>query len=295
MVELFDDANQQFLSSLDRATRRLFYSVATENLVSAEDALRRGASVNERDLYKRTPLRIAVANNDPHMVILLLCYGASPTIGDDYGRTPLEIARSLGYEEIEKILSTVEEDPHIIEDVLELRYRSDEDVYNIPSLAFLRIASYVYNFVSTAFVPEMFVLLGARSCDIKLIGFGIAMLGRDINTVRDDFLNNALHLAALKGDVKVISYLLEEGADPTQKNFYGETPAIIALKMGNTRAFWLLFKASLAHRLKNIGEDNEHNSKLSIFFRKLGDKLNKRLIERPGDKLNKRCSKKKVK
>ena len=53
--------------------------------------------------------------------------------------------------------------------------------------------------------------------------------GADINAVNDQ-QNTALHLAALRGNDKVVQYLMSRGARPEVKNKQGKTPAEVAPK-----------------------------------------------------------------
>jgi hypothetical protein len=59
-----------------------------------EYILRHGEKVDVRNYYDKTPLMMAAANNDLLMVKMLLKYGADPTKGDDWDRTPLDYAKS---------------------------------------------------------------------------------------------------------------------------------------------------------------------------------------------------------
>ena len=53
--------------------------------------LKRGAGVNKRDKDNRTPLHLAVRQNQTKLVVILLENGADTTAGDIYGKTPLHI------------------------------------------------------------------------------------------------------------------------------------------------------------------------------------------------------------
>src|SRR5437660_6716861 len=53
--------------------------------------------------------------------------------------------------------------------------------------------------------------------------------GADINAVNDQ-QNSALHLAALRGNDKVVQYLASRGAKLDVKNKQGKTPAEVAPK-----------------------------------------------------------------
>jgi len=72
-----------------------------------QEALRQGAWVNVRDVEKNTwdtPLHLAAVNGHAGAVRLLLEHGADVEARDREGKTPLDLARTEGYEEIEEIL-----------------------------------------------------------------------------------------------------------------------------------------------------------------------------------------------
>jgi Ankyrin repeats (3 copies)/Ankyrin repeats (many copies) len=64
------------------------------------------ANVNFKDKDSQTPLMFAVQANNPTTVHLLLSKGALADAQDDFGATPKKIAKMLGFEGIESILSS---------------------------------------------------------------------------------------------------------------------------------------------------------------------------------------------
>ncbi|HEX3914354.1 MAG TPA: ankyrin repeat domain-containing protein [Steroidobacteraceae bacterium] len=61
-------------------------------------------AVDSRDALGRTPLLLAVEQNRPAVVRLLLARGADPNVADNAGRTPLQQAKSKNLREIAGIL-----------------------------------------------------------------------------------------------------------------------------------------------------------------------------------------------
>ena len=72
--------------------------------VKVQALLEKGVGVHVQDQDGRTPLFIAVRNDHPGVVKLLLDGGAIPDIPDDQGRTAVTVAKELGNEAILRLL-----------------------------------------------------------------------------------------------------------------------------------------------------------------------------------------------
>jgi len=70
--------------------------------------IEKGADVNAKDNYGRTPLYVAAWKGQVNFVTLLLKKGADPGIATNEGKTPLRIAQDSGHTTIAKILSEAE-------------------------------------------------------------------------------------------------------------------------------------------------------------------------------------------
>ncbi len=71
--------------------------------------IEKGADVNAKDNYGRTPLYVAAWKGQVNFVTLLLKKGADPGIATNEGKTPLRIAQDSGNTTIAKILTEAEE------------------------------------------------------------------------------------------------------------------------------------------------------------------------------------------
>ncbi|MBI3815083.1 MAG: ankyrin repeat domain-containing protein [Nitrospinae bacterium] len=71
--------------------------------------IEKGADVNAKDNYGRTPLYVAAWKGQVNFVTLLLKKGADPVIATKEGKTPLMIAKEGGNTTIAKILTEAEE------------------------------------------------------------------------------------------------------------------------------------------------------------------------------------------
>ena len=74
-----------------------FISAVSNNLIqTVKNYLGHGVDVNSADDdTNTTALHAAASNNDLEMVSLLLQFGARPDVFDNFGQTPLSIARKL--------------------------------------------------------------------------------------------------------------------------------------------------------------------------------------------------------
>jgi ankyrin repeat protein len=78
-------------SELDRA-RVLHKAVTVDNLGIAESILERGANIDGRDKYGKTPLHIAAEGGYEHAVSFLIFRNASTNATDDNGDRPVDLA-----------------------------------------------------------------------------------------------------------------------------------------------------------------------------------------------------------
>ncbi|KAJ1185809.1 hypothetical protein NDU88_002596 [Pleurodeles waltl] len=82
----------------------LCYLVFTDDLKQIEAWLASGISCNYANYDNRTPLHVAVRTNNTEMVMLLLQNGANTELKDRWNKRPIDVARSLGFQEIETLL-----------------------------------------------------------------------------------------------------------------------------------------------------------------------------------------------
>lgn len=73
----------------------LYFPVITGNQALAESLLAQGAPINA-GVGSSTPLHGAVLFGPPAMIGWLLAHGADPTLGDNAGKTPLQVAEANG-------------------------------------------------------------------------------------------------------------------------------------------------------------------------------------------------------
>jgi hypothetical protein len=79
-------------------------AAAAGDLAQTTRLLDQGATVNARDALGRTPLLLAVAQNRPEAVRLLLARGADPNAADNAGVTPLRLAKDKDLRDVAVLL-----------------------------------------------------------------------------------------------------------------------------------------------------------------------------------------------
>ena len=82
-------------------------AVILKNMVMVECLIKYGACVNQHDHNTNSPLTAAVTANSLYMVRYLIEKGADANITDKNGFSPKDIARSLGYYDIESYLTNI--------------------------------------------------------------------------------------------------------------------------------------------------------------------------------------------
>lgn len=100
----------------EQLNKQLLEAIEDVDVASVKDLLEKGADVNTTDTYGRTPLRIAVDEDEKatEIVKALLEKGAKPDkVRDTNMTTPLQIAAEIGNVEIVKALLDADADVYV--------------------------------------------------------------------------------------------------------------------------------------------------------------------------------------
>ncbi|EMT70529.1 Ankyrin repeat domain-containing protein 50 [Fusarium odoratissimum] len=214
-----DHQDSHGMSALHLASRRGF-----ANLVQA--LLHRGADtdlMNERDSRGVTPLHMAVMQGHEAIVNQLLAAGADVNAKDDDRWTPLHAAVVRGHDNLIELLASRVDDAQEIMDKLQSEL-SDQDNRNIlEELASNKShGSIVVSGLRTA------VNSGYKERIMSLIESGA-----DIDAQDPIGESTALTQAAEQGRADLASLLLENGANPNQREKHGKTALHIAAQNGH--------------------------------------------------------------
>ncbi len=195
----------------------------------------RGAEVNARnDQYGTTPLHDAARRGRMLVVEILLIHGADPVIGDHEGRTPLDMARERNQREVVQLLE---------------RRLKGRNIFREQPLA------------------THPVLTAARRGNLELVR---EIIGREPDSVQvEDRVNyqdpklgitgfRALHWAAWSGRADLAALLLDQGANPGDRDSLGATPLHHAAGRGRQDVLALLIERGAYVRAR----DNDRRAPL---------------------------------
>lgn len=96
----------------------LHLAVKDGNLQGVTLLLDAGASVDALNVWERSPLFTAIKNNQPSAMELLIERGASLTLRDRSGETPLDLVRKSGSAEMVRLLGANDSDPILMGSLL---------------------------------------------------------------------------------------------------------------------------------------------------------------------------------
>ncbi|KAG6519669.1 protein VAPYRIN-like [Zingiber officinale] len=175
-----------------------------------------GADRDARSRDGRTALYRAASNGDTATVAVLLELGADPSIATARGRTPLDVARDKGHEDVVELLERGE---------MVLTASRKGDLRRLESLLKKRVGvrgrdQYGLTALHAAAIK------GHHGAVALLAEFGMEVESQDVEG------HTPLHLAVESGCLDTVETLLEAGADVNAKTKRGATPMAMARSMG---------------------------------------------------------------
>nr|XP_011459217.1 PREDICTED: potassium channel AKT1 [Fragaria vesca subsp. vesca] len=189
--------------------------------------LRRGADPNETDHNGRTAMHIAASIGSKHCVTLLLEYGGDPNIKDCEENVPLWEAIIGKHESLIKLL---------LENGAEIS------------------AGGVGHYACTAVEQNSLELLK-----------DIVQYGGDVTLPKSDG-TTALHTAISDGNAEIVNFLLEQGADPDERDSYGWSPRALAEHQGHEEIIELFQNKSGVKKPTTASQPNDpHQPRLVKF------------------------------
>ncbi|KAF4031050.1 Fic/DOC family [Phytophthora infestans] len=234
---------------------------ASEGNLEAMRRLREehGADVNAADYDKRTPLHIAVSDEQLEMVDYLLQCGANAEVLDRWGRSPIDCAVET---KNVAILRLLERESYGRGGKISLLDNDDKLPSNDETEGMRRIQSSVD-------VSSFFQAVQQGNTEKVKRAW---LSGTEVN-VTDELGRTSLHVAVENGQLGVIELLLSAGVNTNVVDSQGRSPISIALEKQQLAIAEMLRahqKKKLVSRQSKSSED-EHNIALAFRATKRGD------------------------
>ncbi|XP_050271829.1 potassium channel AKT1-like isoform X1 [Quercus robur] len=191
---LVETENMLARGRMDLPLSLCFAALRGDNLL-LHQLLKRGLDPNESDNNGRTALHIAASKGSENCVLLLLDYRANPNSRDSEGNVPLWEAMLGGHETVIKLL---------LDSGANLHFGDSGQ------------------FASTA----------AEQNNLNLLK-EIIRYGGDVTCSKMDGTTTALHVAVCEGNIEIVKFLLDQGADIDKPNSDGWTPRTLADQQGH--------------------------------------------------------------
>ncbi|XP_019151363.1 PREDICTED: serine/threonine-protein phosphatase 6 regulatory ankyrin repeat subunit B-like [Ipomoea nil] len=190
----------------------LFLAASKGHLGPAKVLASAGAQVDTRSIDGRTALYRAVVNGDYQMVQMLIEMGADPTVTDNLGHSPIDVARDKGHEGIVKI---VERGEQVVQAARRGELRLLESLLEKGA-----ITTFCDQYGLTAL--HVAAIKGMKDAVMILVDFGADIECHDAGG------HTPLHLAVEGGCAQTVEVLINRGADVNATNIKGLTPLSIA-------------------------------------------------------------------
>lgn len=210
-----------------RQVNEMILAASKGDLGAIQDQLHRGSEISCSDYDLRTPLHLAAAENQPHVVRFFIeealkspdSFNVSPL--DRWGGTPLDDAYHHGHSEIVAIL----------EKAGAKRGKASHFLNTAPTRATLAVVE----------SPKTGELIWAASMgDLeairRLVARGVPLEAADYDQ------RTALHLSAAEGHCEIVQFFIAHGTPVNPKDRWGNTPLDEALRHGQEEVAGLLAK-----------------------------------------------------
>ncbi|KAK7293785.1 hypothetical protein RJT34_16659 [Clitoria ternatea] len=190
----------------------LLFAASRDDDLLLNKLLKKGSDPNEVDKHGKTAMHIAASKGSNHCVALLLEHGANPNMQDSDGNVPLWEAMKGAHKSIVKLLI--------------------DNGANI----------------SSANVGH-FACVAVEKNNLELLK-DIAQCGGDI-TRSTSSGTTALHYAVVDGNVEIVKFLLEQGANIDKEDGNGLTPRSLADQLVNEE-IQNIFKKIGHHKIQDV-------------------------------------------
>ncbi len=202
-------------------TTALHWAVHRDNDQATELLINKGINVNLQDETGATALWVAVKNGNAELVKTLVSAGADPNIEIESGETPLMTAAEIGNIDIVNALLDANANVHAKESQAgqtALMWAVAEGHDDVAAALIDKGAS-IHDKTRAGFTALHFASLnGSLRSTQKLVS-----MDAEVNAISNDEMSPLL-LATAAGHDALARYLLEQGANPHERDFRGYTP-----------------------------------------------------------------------
>lgn len=223
------------------------------DLAVVEGLLKGGLSPNPAQLAFETPLSVAANVANEEMVNILLKYGANPNISFRYGSCALSYAcyqKDSALKEkqlaVVKALLDAGADPNFTGSNHETALCSAVCSDNKDLVELLYAAGAKVEPCPAGWMP---MIRAAQTGQMGMIEW-LLEKGANINLI-NTYRQNALHISIEKNNTNQATFLINHGIDVNLEDFEGNTPLIMATKKGDERLIDLLLAAKADPYYKN--------------------------------------------
>lgn len=253
----------------------LYSYVIWDKVQNLTAILKSGVNPNIMDEDGHTPLQMAAATGHAKCLTVLLQNQANPNRGDKMGKTPLHWAAMQGHAESVNILLSHIDDPNIpdIEGETPLHWAVDGGQTNCVQ-ALLNDARVLVDATDNEGRTPLF-FTGVNNKIVTLL----LNEGAD-STKKNHSWQTPLHAAAYFGGTDSLTTLLDRGAEKNTQDKNGMTPLHLAAMQGHVKSVDILLKYNAAVDIKN----KEGKTPLSLAERKRHHDIVMRLREAEAEK-----------
>lgn len=209
-----------------REVNEMIWAASKGDLGAIQDRQRRGTGLGCEDYDLRTPLHLAAAENQVHVVRYYIEQAAADPAAvnlnprDRWGGTPMDDARRHGHERVARLLQDAGGRPGTTKDAAPGDTQPVDDT----------------RIVESAMTDELIwaASLGDLSAIRRLVAQGVSL------EIADYDRRTAIHLAAAEGRLEVVRFFTAHGVEVNPADRWGNTPLDEAIRHGREAVAKLL-------------------------------------------------------
>ncbi|KAJ5681923.1 uncharacterized protein N7477_001863 [Penicillium maclennaniae] len=227
--------------------------------------------VNMQDVNGKTTLHDAARNGSMLTVRTLLEYGGDPTIRDNYGRTPIYVAREMNHTTLVDMLREARR--------AKIQNREARDILGpLPERtatgSTIQSPRRTDTEMSVNTPLAIWSLASSESID-ELKSRLITASPEEINAQDPDIGDSALHYSATRNNPDIARLLIEHGANLNLPNHYGRTPFHLTTLNNSVEVAGVLLDAGAEFETKDQWDESPLTTALSY-----RQKMSAMLVER---------------